>query len=254
MNNNLIFATKFGHGYLTAITEEGRKCEFLQFLYNVSNFSWRDLQKGDTVTSKQKRVNDLHLVSKLCAIGYLMQPIKERNFAKAIVAIDTDDNEIGRTGKSILGQILKSVLTSESISGRQLHFAENPFIWQFITEATKLVCIDDLKELDFDHISYEITGKWVINKKMHKSFTIPYEKTPKMYITTNSIFKRADPSFIRHIWYICFSDYYNQSHTPADDFGHVLIEQWNDEQWELTNRLLIECMNLYLQFGFVEIK
>lgn len=254
MKNNLIYAAKLEDGFLTVITEEGRKCEFLQFLYNVSNFSWRDMQKSGTLTSKQARINDLHLVSKLCAIGYLMQPVKERNFAKAIIAVDTDKNEMGSTGKSLLGKILKSVLASESISGRQPHFAENPFVWQFITEATKLACIDDLNELDIDSIIYEITGEWIINKKMQKTYIIPFEKTPKMYITTPHKFKRSDPSFMRRICYICFSDYYNQSRTPADDFGHILVDNWNDEQWKLTNRLLIECMNLYLEFGFVEVK
>lgn len=52
------------------LIQEGKKCQFLQFLINTSNFTWRKMP--EEVTEEDKRQEASILLSKLCAIGYLI--------------------------------------------------------------------------------------------------------------------------------------------------------------------------------------
>ena len=54
--------------YFYEISEEGEKCHFLQFLQNASNFTWR--KPAQEVESDENAENKMHLLSKLCAIGF----------------------------------------------------------------------------------------------------------------------------------------------------------------------------------------
>lgn len=49
-----------------------------------------------------------------------------------------------------------------------------------------------------------------------------------------------------------FSDFYNDTHKPIDDFGCNFFTEWDFEQWNLCWNLVANCVQLYLQFGVVQ--
>lgn len=243
--------------YKYQISKTGRECHFLRFLENASNFTWRKEKRGEEISDKDRNDNAKHLVSKLCALGYLMLSAKDRNVAKAVVAMDGKQSEVGdsngRSGKSLVGTLLEEVKTTAYINGKHKDLDADPFLWNDVTRKTQAVVIDDVRtNFSLEFLFGNITGNWPVNYKGGGRATFPFAESPKIYITTNHALNGEGTSFRDRQWIIAFSDYYNDSHKPVDDFGVLFFDDWDFEQWNLCWNLLAECVQYYLRFGVVE--
>ncbi|MDR1343940.1 MAG: DNA primase [Tannerellaceae bacterium] len=256
-----LFQAKKTKGRITFhITETGEKSHFLQFLKNASNFTWRkekDVQQGVIIEEEELYENTVHLVAKLCAIGYMLTEHKDPSISRAVVAMDGQQSEVGesngRSGKSLIGALLQNVMPTIYINGKKPDMATDSFLWDEMTEKTKAVFIDDTRiGYDFESLFPNITGEWSVNYKGGRRCTFPYSTSPKIYLTTNHSLKGEGNSFKSRQWKIAFSDFYNESHTPPDDFGVMFFSEWDFEQWNLTWNLLAQCVQLYFRFGVVE--
>lgn len=244
------------------ISPEGQRCNFLQFLVNTSNFTWRKKRMIDegncniTLDTDEEYENIVHLVSKLCAIGYMLMDCKDKANARAVVAMDGKQSEVGasngRSGKSLVGEAFKHVRKSVVINGKNSELAKDNFLWDEVTEKTKVVFIDDVRAgFDLEFLFANITGDWTVNYKGGRRCTFPFSQSPKIYITTNHALKGDGSSFRARQWIIAFSDYYNDNFSPLDDFGQLFFDEWDFEQWNLFWNLLATCVQLYLKHGYV---
>lgn len=238
------------------LSQHGQNCHFLQFLINCSNFTW-DIKDQQIVTPQETNDNNRHLLSKLCAIGYLAMDVKDPSVSKAVVAMDGQQSDIGtsngRTGKSLVGELLKRVTATLYIPGKRKDLLDDPFVWHELNESKKVVFIDDvLQSFNFESLFPCITGDWSINYKHGGRITIKYSKSPKIYITTNHAMRGEGSSFSDRQWMLAFSNYYNDHHKPSDDFNEMFFDDWDYEQWNLTWNLIANCIQLYLRFGVVE--
>jgi len=245
------------------ITKEGEKCHFLKFLENTSNFTWRKeklFNDGDNamaITPDEYAENRQHFISKLCAIGYLIMECKDSSQAKAIIALDGKQSAVGesngRSGKSLVGELLKNVIKTASINGKKRDMESDNFLWNDVDETTKLVFIDDLRQgFVFEDLFFCITGDWGVNYKGGRRITIPFDYSPKMYLTTNHAIKGSDDSHKDRQWQLAFCDYYNAGHKPIDDFGIRFFSDWDFDQWNLCWNMLGIAIQLYLKFGVIE--
>lgn len=237
------------------ISTEGKSCQFLQFLINASNFTWR--KNPEEIGEEEENENRLHLLSKLCAIGYMALEAKDSNVARAVIGMDGKQSEVGesngRSGKSLIGELMRHVTPTAYISGKRTDIFSDQFIWNDVQENTKLVFIDDvLQNFNFEFLFPTITGDWTINYKGGRRITIPFSKSAKIYIPTNHAIRGSGSSFKDRQWLIAFSDFYNDVHKPLDDFGCLFFSEWDYEQWNLTWNLLANCIQLYLEFGVVQ--
>ncbi|MCR5139484.1 MAG: DNA primase [Bacteroidaceae bacterium] len=244
-----------GH-YTYTITPVGEMCHFLRFLENTSNFSWRKEDNGQ-IDEAEKAEMAQHLLSKLCAIGYMSMDIKDAGVTRAVVAMDGKQSEVGesngRSGKSLVGELMRRVTTVAYIGGKKDKLLDDQFIWDGITEKTRLVFIDDVKQnFDFEMLFPLITGDWMVNHKGGERVTLPFERSPKIYIPTNHAVVGSGSSFRDRQWIILFSDYYNETHKPIDDFGCQFFSEWEFLQWSLTWNLIAQCVQLYLTYGVVQ--
>ena len=239
------------------LSKSGQACHFLQFLINTSNFTWRKEKHGEEIPEEEMEENRAHLISKLCGIGYMMMSAKDRSVSRALVAMDGKQSEVGlsngRSGKSIIGEMFKQVLPAISINGKYKDIDADNFLWDEMTVKTKIVFIDDVRtNFPFEFLFANITGDWSVNYKGNRRATFPFHRSPKIYITTNHALNGEGSSYNDRQWKIAFSDYYNDSHKPVDDFGVLFFDDWDFEQWNLLWNLLAECVQLYLQFGVVQ--
>ena len=260
----LVVVDSNGRGkFSVTLTEEGKKCHFLRFLENTSNFTWRKEQliaarKPDVVVTEDELYdNTLHLIAKLCAIGYMAIGAKDRSTAKAVVAMDGTQSEVGtsngRSGKSIIGELLKRVMPTCYISGRTIDLESDRFVWDEVGEKTRAVFVDDVKPgFNFELLFANITGDWGVNHKGGRRCTLPFATSPKIYITTNHALRGEGSSFRDRQWLIAFSDYYNDKRRPVDDFGVMFFDEWDFEQWNLTWNLIAQCVQLYFLYGCIE--
>ena len=241
--------------YSYTITQEGKGCHFLQFLVNASNFTWR--KSPEEITEEEENENRIHLLSKLCAIGYMAMEAKDNNVARAVIGMDGKQSEVGesngRSGKSLIGELMRNVIPTTYIPGKKSDIFNDQFIWNDVQENTKLVFIDDvLINFNFEFLFPNITGDWTINYKGGRRITIPFAKSAKIYIATNHAIRGAGSSFTDRQWLLAFSDFYNDGHKPIDDFGTLFFSEWDYDQWNLTWNLLATCIQLYLNFGVIQ--
>lgn len=241
--------------YTYELSAEGKKCHFLQFLINASNFTWR--KKPEEVEEQEKLENNLHLLSKLSAIGYLLMEAKDNNVTRAVIGMDGKQSEVGesngRSGKSLIGELMRQVMPIVYIPGKKPDIFNDAFVWNDIDEKTRLVFIDDvLQNFNFEFLFPNLTGDWTVNKKGGSRITYPFAKSPKIYIATNHAIRGSGSSFSDRQWLIAFSDYYNDTQKPLDDFGVLFFSEWDFQQWNLCWNLLANCIQLYLKYGVVQ--
>lgn len=253
----ILFSETSDGTYRYTLTAEGKQCHFLQFLINASNFTWRKRRAGEPIEQKDIDEDYQHLLSKLCAIGYMAMDAKDPNVTKAVIAMDGKEGAVGesngRSGKSLVGELMRHITTIAYINGKKRDLLEDQFVWNDVSEKTRVVFIDDvLQNFNFEFLFPCITGDWTVNYKGGRRVTYPFGKSPKLYIPTNHAIKGSGSSYSDRQWLIAFSDYYHDTHKPADDFGQLFFSEWDYEQWNLTWNLVANCIQLYLQFGVVQ--
>lgn len=232
-----------------------KSCHFFQFLWNTSNFYWRikDRQPNDMEMEDTLR----HLFSKLTAIGYLLHQYRDPSIPKIVVAMDGKMSSVGsnkgRTGKSLFGEAIRQMLHTFTIPGREPKFINNPHLLEGVDERTDLIFVNDLAQ----HIPWEFfynwaEGKFTVNPKGKARYEIPPELSPKVYISTNHAIRGSDDSDLARQHLIGFSDYYNKTHQPVDDFeGLLFFDDWDHTQWSLFYNLMATCIHLYLKHGLL---
>lgn len=246
------------HQFDITRSKDADQCHFMQFVYNTGEFFWRDFidpsgwrpLPDDKRTLSQRLETNLHFISKLTAIGYLLHKYRDKSCEKAVVGMDGRISEIGdsngRTGKSILGVALGEVIPQTYIGAKSKDLTDDPFIWEEVSEKTDNIFLDDVRaNVDFEFFFPVITGKITINTKGTKKFTLSEQDTPKIYMTTNHAINGDSASFKDRQFQIAFSDYYNDSHKPVEDFGINFFAEWDEKQWNLFYNLMARCLHLY---------
>lgn len=237
------------------LSAEGENCHFLQFLINASNFTWR--KRPEETETAEILENRRHLLSKLCAIGFMCMEYKDVSVGRAVVGMDGKQSEVGesngRSGKSLIGALMKYIVPTVYVNGKKRDLLEDQFVWSEVVEDTKLVFIDDvLINFDFERLFPNLTGDWNVNYKGGGRITFPYDSSPKIYIATNHAIKGDGGSFTDRQWLLGFSDFYNDNHKPIEDFGCNFFTDWQFDQWNLCWNLVANCVQLYLQYGVVQ--
>lgn len=242
---------KVDGGYRWELTDDGRRCEFLQYLINASNNYFthdapRDVTEEEDVEWMQ------NIVNKITAIGFILTDWKYPSDRQAVVVQDHKMSEVGQAwggaGKSVLGTAIGKVVAQFFINGQSFN-PNDEFILSGVTKATRNIFIDDVKpNFDFKSIFNWITGPMPVNPKGKDRYTIRVEDSPKILLTTNHAIRNADEGSVkRRIAYMEFSSWYNQDHALIDDFHHMFFDDWDEFQWTLFDNLMAECVMYYLR-------
>lgn len=187
----------------------------------------------------------------------MLMEAKDSNVARAVIGMDGKQSEVGesngRSGKSLIGELMRNVMPIAYIPGKNSDIFKDQFVWNDVMEKTKLVFIDDvLQNFNFEFLFPNITGDWSVNYKGGRRITLSFSQSPKIYIATNHAIRGTGSSFTDRQWLLAFSDFYNESHKPVDDFGALFFTEWDFDQWNLCWNLLANCIQLYLTFGVVQ--
>lgn len=262
-NKKSLFANKIGNFGIT-FSAEAKQSHFIQFLLNTSDFYWfkyKDIKTRKSLNEDGRSLDEifetnLHMVSKITAIGYLLHKYRDRSCEKAVIGMDGKNSEVGesngRTGKSLLGIALSHMLPQVYIPGKSKDIANDPFIFEQVTEKTDNIFIDDTRaNFDFEFLFPVITGTITVNIKGQKKFNLPTNFVPKIYLTTNHAINGRSGSFKDRQAFICFSDYYSDNHKPVDDFGINFFDEWEQDQWNLFYNFMGFCLKTYFKYGIV---
>ena len=87
------------------------------------------------------------------------------------------------------------------------------------------------EQFPFERLFSVITDDFPVERKGQDRVTISFEDSPKFLLSTNYVIEGKDASFEDRTHQIEFSDYYGPDHTPKDEFGRRLFDDWDEEEW-----------------------
>ena len=97
----------------------------------------------------------------------------------------------------------------------------------------------------FERLFSVVTEGLTLEKKNKDAIKIPFNKSPKIAITTNYAIKGAGNSFERRKWELELNQYYNKTFTPLDEFKKLMFGDWDDKEWEQFDNYMINCLSSY---------
>ena len=188
-------------------------------------------------------------------IGFMLHGHKNVSYCPAVILNDEviSDTANGGTGKGIWIQALGHMKKLVMIDGKAFNF-DKSFPYQLVSADTMLLAFDDVKKyFDFERLFSLITEGICLEKKNKDAIKIPFERSPKVIISSNYAVKGSGSSFTRRKWELELSQHYNLVNTPMDDLGKFLFgEEWDFKEWCHFFNYMISNVQLYLKEGLVK--
>lgn len=191
------------------------------------------------------------ILSVYSIIGYLLHKHKDPSRAWAVILGEETDDETkgGGTGKGIFIKALEKILNTVTIDGKNFK-ADKSFAYQRVKLDTRLVAIQDVDRIfDFEKFYSIITEGWTIEKKNKDELYISYQDSPKVILTTNYTINDTGNHAKRRQKVIEFSDYFGAHHTPKDEFGMLMFDDWDRDEWNRFFNFMFRCVRFYFQVG-----
>ena len=265
---------------------------FLCYMINSSRFYWRQELEygwgaedeeekahyqskykfeiaGPRLSDDQIRQQKQSLLSKIFCIGYLCHRFKQPSRAWAPFVMDNiigeNDQCNGRSGKSVMFNLLSKFLNKVPLDGRKSDLLKNEFVFMQVSKHTDIVVVDDCcPELKVSDFYNYISGDMVVNPKNGGIFTLPFEDSPKFVFTTNYVPKDFSPSSRQRLLFLTFGDYYHaiaetndyiENRGVRDDFGKDLMSSvYTEREWEADINFILQCTQFYLSVSRKNIK
>lgn len=172
--------------------------------------------------------------------------------------MDDLDNSNGRSGKGLICDgighmvnVTEEATAYVSIDGKTFDKG-NKHRYDSCEIDTKLVQLEDLdRRHDMEQHFNDIVKGIKVDKKNEKPFVI----NAFMIFTSNRMPKIMDPSTKDRIKIFEVSNYFNDKHEPAKEYGHWLFTDWEGpraHEWHAFDHYMIDCIQLYLKQGFKE--
>ena len=208
---------------------------FNKFLYNIAG-----------------RQDDRHAGLKQL-LGYCLSTYKDPSVPAAVILCDSkvSDRSEGGTGKGVLVKALSHIRSTVYEDGKMANKRnQSEFRFSRVTNDSEILHLADVeKGFDFEAMFSLLTEGMPINRKFKAEEFIPYERSPKLVISTNYTVGGRGSSHDRRRVEFELADHYNARRTPFLDFGHHFFDGWGDEQWSGFYAIMSQCIKLYLQNG-----
>lgn len=188
-------------------------------------------------------------------IGYLMHSYQNEAKPKCIIFNDemvSEDVPNGGSGKGLIHRAIGHIKNIVIEDGKKFD-ARGQFAYQKVNKDTQIFLLDDVPQyFNFESLFSIITEGMTIEKKGQDAYQIPFNESPKISITTNYTIKGDGASFNRRVFEVEIANYFNENHTPEDEFKHQFFSQWDEIEWAKFDNFMIRCVQFFLKNGLVE--
>lgn len=187
-------------------------------------------------------------------MGYLLHSFKNRGNNRAIILNDEviSENPNGGSGKGIYAQAISKMKRTSIIDGKTFDPTKS-FAYQTANIDTQVLVFDDVKKnFPFESIFSVITEGMTYERKNKDAIKLSIQDSPRVLISTNYTIGGVGGSFDRRKFEVEFSSHFGAHYTPYDEFGHMLFDDWNEEEMNLFDNFMVECLQLYLTHGLIE--
>ena len=231
----------------------------IQFLYDIGRMYWRKEALGMKLTNEEKQRQDIHFISKVALIGYMLSSYHTHTTIPIAIVTDYSftnesvDRFNSGTGKSLFlsyFNFVRKVYRASSLSFDKkikLNFSAN-----YPHTVNSICIIDDysknLKEKDF----YDIVKKSKIKTLFHDEISLSQDSQPKVLIVIRQPSDISKYLMSNRIMLAMFSDYYhdgnyNNSMTPFKKFGKDIIYEITEEERNEAIYMMLQCCQFYLE-------
>ena len=189
-------------------------------------------------------------------MGYLLHKYKDPGKPFAVILAEETENEAngGGTGKGIFVKALSYLMQVVRLDGKNFK-SDKSFAFQRVDIDTKIIAIEDTrKNVDFESFYPIITEGVTVEKKNQDEFFIPYKDSPKIMFTTNYTIPNNGNHAKRRQRVLEFAPFFGVKHTPEDEFGHKLFEDWDKDEWNRFYNFMFYCVNEYLEVGILKME
>lgn len=234
---------------------------------NLDGMVWRDhvinrkyIEKGfngcvfDRFVEKVANNEPNRKQAIMAVIGYMLHSYKTSANNKAVIFNDEmiSENPNGGSGKGIICNAISKLKRVCIMDGKQFDYNKS-FAYQTVSIDTQVLIFDDVKKnFPFEGLFSLITEGITLEKKNKDAIKIPVQKSPKILITTNYTVGGVGGSFDRRKYEVELSSYFSTNHTPLDEFGLMLFDDFTTEEWTKFDNFMIGCIQLYLTNGLVK--
>ncbi len=242
--------------YTIDFSEDGHDCHWLQFLLNTSTFVDKNTPLSEAPLEDRFETTR-HLLSKLTAFGYMLHRYRDASRERAVIGMDGKMSHVGasngRSGKSLFGVALGQLVPAVTIPGKKKDLLDDRFLFEEVDQRTAIIFFDDVRvNFDFEFLFPYITGKFTLERKGFGKVTLPSEYVQKFYIATNHALNGNGDSFEDRQFLLAYSDWYNGSYKPTDDFKIKFFHDWGHRQWNLFYNFAAMCLHLYFKYGLID--
>jgi len=189
-------------------------------------------------------------------IGFLIHTWKDPlNPITVVFGEETADTKLGGgSGKGILCSALNKLRPSVTIDGKNFN-PDREFAWQRVNLDTKIIFLQDTTEnFDFENLFSRTTDGFSISKKFTQEIHIPFERSPKIAITTNYSVDNAMGAADRRLKLLEFSPFFSSKRKPIDVLGEVLFNSWDKSKWDKFFTMMLDCVLFYMENGVVSLE
>lgn len=191
------------------------------------------------------------------ALGYLLHRFNDPSLPKVIILIDegisTDGSANGGTGKGLLAQAIGSCKNLEVIDGQQIK-SDSRFKNQRINTTTDVILFDDVsKKFSLDELKSMVTSGITVEKKGKDEIQISFKDGPKIMINSNYVvLGSGGVTDSRRRYEFEVASYFNDRKTPIIEFGNLFFDEWNQDEWNRFDLLMMENTQAFLKNSLVE--
>ena len=199
--------------------------------------------------------NDDRVMSLETTLGFLLHTYKDMSEQKAIIFNDQeiDDNPNGGSGKSLVLTAISKIRNLVKIDGKAFNPQKSDFVYQRVNVDSQVLAFDDVKKnFDFEQLFSLISEGITVNRKNKDEIFIPFERSPKIVITTNYVINGAGGSHDRRRHEIEFFQYFNAHNTPEDIYKKLFFKQWDNTEWASFDSYMINCLQKFLKHRLIK--
>jgi len=231
----------------------------LTFYFNMKNFniyehSEEEIENCVFARFLKLSCGDNYDFAKLI-IGYLLNRGNNSVESRAVCIMDantiySDVATNGGTGKTLFCQALSYLINTTFFQMKNQNI-NSQFSFQNINYYTDLIVFNDIpKDLNFDKFYNIISDGFYIERKYAQPYYMPPSRGYKIIFTSNYKIPINGSSDKRRRFDLIFNNYFSDKHTPAQEFGMVLFQDFDELEWSRFYNFMAKCWKEYLDFGF----
>ena len=218
-----------------------QKSDFMRFLLDL------------TIVEEPEKAK-MRFSSLASSIGYLLHRFKDPATTKAIILMDiyVNGQPNGGSGKTLLINAIGKVRNLSILDGKSLDLKEW-FSFSSVDLGSEILLFDDVeKNFNLEKIFPLMTTGLQVKLKYRNHVYIPFDKAPKVTITTNYAINGTSSSFRRRMFEFEISTTYTADYSPRDRFGRNFFDGWDVQEWNCFYNTMAICLQIFLKEGLIE--